>query len=91
MQALHGVAERSLSWASIEAHRWTERSATSESTVVDVRAAQTHSRWARCLANDFLAFLELLGATRVQRLQVSRSAGAVDMLEHGNVQKNCVF
>ena len=98
VRALYGAAECSLSWASIKAHRWTERS-TSESTVVDVRAAQTLRRRRALWSTYGQPKLTVVGlvawqltswscwAPHVQRLQVSRSAGAVGMLEHGNVCK----
>ena len=72
VRALHGVAERSPAWASVGAHQWPGRSAASGITVidVDVRSAQTHSRWARCPATDFV---ELLGARSVQIYSGSRA------------------
>ena len=58
-------------------------------SIFTVRSAQTHSRWARCPATDFVELMELSGAAdfvelpRVQKLQISRCVGGVGMRKTG--------
>ena len=71
VRALYGVAERSPAWASVGAHQWPGRSAASGITVIDVRSAQTHSRWAHDPATDFVELL--VGATRADTSGLARN------------------